>query len=129
MNYILEALIIGLYSLTVYIPINLVSKDLYTKFFFTGFFKHFLGYFIGIHNLYCRFHELELKKVKLLTLFLESILEGFVFLIFGIFLTKMLHESKTISLAIFIIGFVLHIVLEMLGIHNSFLHNKCTKKS
>jgi len=124
MNYIIEAIFIGLYSLTVYIPINLVSKNLYTRFFFTGFFKHFLGYFLGIHNLYCKFHDLEIKKVDILKLFVESILEGFAFLIGGLFLSKM-DIIKNNSFIIFIIGFILHIILEILGIHNSFINDRC----
>ena len=122
MNYIIEAIFIGLYSLTVYIPINLVSKNLYTRFFFTGFFKHFLGYFLGIHNLYCKFHHLEIKKVELLTLFVESILEGFLFLIGGLLLSKI---DIINSFIIFIIGFVLHIIFEILGIHKTFINDRC----
>jgi hypothetical protein len=123
MNYIIEAILVGVYSLLVYIPIKFFSNNLCIVFFITGFLKHFLGYFFGIHSLYCKFHNLEIKKVQILKLFLESFLEGFLFLIGGLLLTKIKVKLKVI----FIIGFILHIVFEMLGIHKSFINQRCLK--
>lgn len=124
MNYLIEAIIIGIYSSLLFIPLNLLIKNIYLIFFLTGFLKHFLGYFIGIHNLYCKFHNLEIKKVKILQLTLESILEGILYLIGGTLLLKL---SKTNGLIVFLIGFILHIVFEIIGIHDSFLNNRCYK--
>jgi len=123
MNYILEAIFIGLYSLLLYIPIDLLFKNVYLIFFVTGFLKHFLGYFIGIHTLYCKYNGLEIAKINLIKLVLESLFEGLLFLLLG---TLINSNSKKIE--IFVIGFFLHIIFEIIGLHNVFINNTCTYK-
>ena len=120
MNYIVEAFIIGCYSLLLSLPLKTLIKDNNMLFFLTGFLKHFLGRFIGIHSLYCKMHKLEINKINFVTLLEESILEGFLYLIAGNIIFKYFNVGS-----FFIIGFILHIVFEMLGIHRSFLQNTC----
>lgn len=68
-------------------------------FFLLGFFKHLLGYFLYMHTLYCNYgnackkvgnnvsHE---NKYAIFSniLIIESLLEGFLYLFFGIILNK-----------------------------------------
>ena len=49
MNLIIEALFIGLY--TSLFSIFPIGYHLYL--FFVGFFKHYLGYYLGFHDFYC----------------------------------------------------------------------------
>ena len=122
MNYILEAFIIGCYSLLLSLPLRVIIKDNNLLFFLTGFLKHFLGHFVGIHAIYCKTKHLELNKVKLTKLVEESIIEGFLYLIGGNLIFKYFETGS-----FFIIGFALHIIFEMIGIHRSFLKDRCTK--
>ena len=124
MYYLIEAVIIGLYSVLIYIPLKFIFKNIYLLFFFTGFLKHFLGHFIGIHKLYCKLHNLEIiNTYDLKKLLIFSILEGLIYLFGGVILNKI---DKMDKINIFIFGFILHIVFEIIGIHESFLKNKCT---
>ena len=121
MNYIFEAIFIGLYSLLLYVPINLLFKNVSLVFFVTGFLKHFLGYFIGIHTLYCKINGLEIAKINFIKLVLESLFEGLLFLILGLIIS-----SKSKRIEIFIIGFFLHIIFELIGLHRVFINGTCT---
>ena len=51
MNLIIEALFIGLY--TSLFSIFPIGYHLYLYLFFVGFFKHYLGYYLGLHDYYC----------------------------------------------------------------------------
>jgi len=122
MNYILEAFIIGCYSLLLSLPLRIIIKDNNILFFLTGFLKHFLGHFIGIHSIYCEMNHMRLNKVKISKLLQESILEGFLYVIGGNLIFKYFNAGS-----FFIIGFILHIIFEIIGIHHSFLNDNCLK--
>ena len=123
MNYLIEAILISLYSLTLYIPLNYFFKNVYLIFFLTGFLKHFLGHYTGVNAVYCRIYNLQLTKVPILQLVKESIIYGLIYLIGGEILNK-LHEVN--KLTVFMFGFILNIVLEMTEINKSFSNKKCT---
>ena len=121
MNYVIEAFIIGCYSLLLSLPLSVIIKDNNILFFLTGFLKHFLGHYIGIHSIYCEMHHLRLNKVNIVTLLEQSILEGFLYVIGGNLIFKYFNVSS-----FFIIGFILHIIFEIIGIHRSFISNSCS---
>jgi len=115
---ILESLFVGIYSLVIYRITRLTGiKNIV---FVTGFFKHFLGYYSGLHGFYCTKFNLKAKKSQLYLLFMESILEGFLFMLFG----KM-FSSLNPDLSIFMTGFVLHTLSEVLGVHRYFINYHC----
>ena len=55
MHYIFESILVGIYSILFYYLFSLFIINKYFLFFFTGFFKHLMGYFLYIHNYYCKF--------------------------------------------------------------------------
>jgi hypothetical protein len=111
---IIEAIIIGIYTLLIYFCLNSYINNPYLLFFLIGFFKHFLGYYLGIQSFYCNY-KYSIKNFKNKNIFIQSIGEGLVFLF--LFL---LVGIKLNSLNFFIIGFSLHIISELVGIHNWF---------
>ena len=54
---------------------------------------------------------------------LGSITEGLLYLGAGSLLYKL---NKVNTVYVFTIGFILHILFEIIGIHESFLKNRCT---
>ena len=115
MNLIIEALFIGLYiSLFSIFPIG---YHLYL--FFVGFFKHYLGYYLGLHDYYCNNN----KNNKNNYIIKDSILEGFYFIIIGNIIFKLFNYNKIISL--FIIGFLMHIISDLINLHKFFKYYRC----
>ena len=125
MQYLLEPVFIGLYSLFLYICIfNILPKwNVYLTFFIVGFVKHTLGYFLNIHEYYYR-HVCKKKhcKTTMKSLFIESIFEGCLFIIVGTLLSLVVTSKSTVY---FTIGVLLHIFSELIGLHQRFCNNKC----
>jgi hypothetical protein len=110
---LLEGVFVGGYTSL----ISCLGLNMYT----TGFIKHFASYFIGIYTVYCR-HGLACGGVYnnfrfpgILMVLTESTLEGLAFLLMATVLTK----------NYFLIGFILHLVSECVGIHSYFCKNRC----
>lgn len=139
MDYLLESLLVGLYSVIIYLILKVFvppqsSSSLY--FYFTiGFMKHFLGYFTGIHNYYCLYgeaYQIELEEQKnknennkcknTIILFQESVLEGLWFMICILLLRPYFPSMAVI---VFIVGVVSHILTENIGIHREFCKKRC----
>ena len=119
-NVLQESLIVGLYSCIVFLGCSIFLTDKISLLFVTGFFKHFLGYFSGIHGYYCKKGCGKDKAfIQLSDLFAQSILEGLLFVSLGYKL------SRVHFIHIFFIGILLHIVFEALGIHKYFCHYYC----
>jgi len=120
MHYLLEAIIIGLYSSIIYLPISLVKLNIIIELFIIGFIKHYFGYYLKIHNYYCK----KNKKRKALNKYLitDSIIEGILFIIFGYF-TLQYFNIKIIGY--FIIGIILHIFMEYINMHRYFIKYRC----
>ena len=122
MLLVAEALFVALYSLVLFSLINFTGLNVSTCVFITGFLKHFLGYFLGIHGMYCNKYNLKADSLKLHQLFVESVLEGLAF----IFLFTFIHKHvKDLNLSILLLGFSLHILSELSGIHRYFLSYHC----
>ncbi len=101
----IESLIIGLYSFI----ISLFFKDFSLQnVFIIGFIKHFLSGSLGVHNYYCKTNFNIIGDYPCNLLIFESILEGIVFIL----LFLLLKPNN-----MFIIGFTLHILCEITGIH------------
>jgi len=123
MNYIYESIIVGIYSCVVYAlfyPI-LYKVHLILLFFVVGFIKHLLGYYLSLHEYYCKY-KYDLVKRYNKSIIIESILEGCLFIIFGYTLSMYL-KTKNKLLIVFIIGTLLHIIFEISGMHTKFCHN------
>jgi hypothetical protein len=74
-----------------------------------------LGYYSGLQNFYCKYKYN--KYIHYDNIIYQSILEGLVFIYLG-YILKNLITSKYIIC--FIIGFILHILSELLGFHYLF---------
>ena len=108
-------------------------------FFILGFAKHYLAYFLGIHDVYCnqgraclQRNSTNIQKYKATNkhLFLESILEGMWFLIIGslfMFTGEIKHKKITLLFFVFIFlaGGFTHLLAEFVGIHTYFCGNNC----
>ena len=96
-NTLIEAPLVGLYALLFY---YISGRNL----FITGFLKHFMGYYLGIHSLYCR------RKMTTKNLLRDSILEGLVF--------YLIHPNTPMNVVL--TGSVLHLGAEVTGMHSKF---------
>lgn len=134
MNYIIEAIIVGLYTSLIYLFFSAIIKNFYILLLVVGFFKHYLAHFIGLHTLYCNNSEACVKVLKQgkkytsngSNLFEFSIIESFMFLIMGLIFKPFFKYN--IIFMYFIIGIVLHILAEKLLIHNIFCKHDCKCK-
>jgi hypothetical protein len=122
--------------------------------FTTGFLKHLLGNVLKIHDYYCNngaacfFLQLRenqpIPHIKYITqnktamLILECIIEGIIFVIlYNMILyifnqqlnkqTQPTHVTKTRNnmTIVFLIGFIMHILSEKIGIHTYFCKTRC----
>lgn len=136
MNYIFESILVGIYTCFIYLLFSPFIKNFYLLLLVCGFFKHFLGSSFGLWTWYCNNGEAcvkvlsqdlaEQKYYEANTLYLirESIYEAFIFLLVGIIIR--LFIPKGIYL-FFIMGLLLHIGSENIGIHKSFCRSRCDK--
>jgi len=121
---VIESIFVGVYTCVIYLFLSyFISSNFILLLFVVGFLKHFLGYYLKIQDYYC---ATCLKDSKSYTtkrlLFGESILEGGVFVILGTLL-KVFIENRWILM--FLLGFLLHIIAELVGLHTYFCKNRC----
>ena len=130
MNYIFESMFVGLYSCIIYVLIHNFVNNAFVLFFVTGFIKHLLGYLLNIHSLYCKYGYACKQYTKTTAIYSnylvpESIGEGILYLLFGIILGKLLLNKVVV---VFIIGFLLHLMFEILPIHRLFCKKRCLNR-
>jgi ribose/xylose/arabinose/galactoside ABC-type transport system permease subunit len=104
-------------------------------FFFTlGFIKHFLGFYLGLQTFYCNYGKECSKRVNNKNLeaitpsFFENLLEGIVFVVFGLIFKNIFSIFKygnNIYLISFFTGFFLHFITDMVGVHTFFCKYYC----
>jgi hypothetical protein len=158
-----ESIFVALYSVFIYylfIYFKLLThninnnKNIVYILFIVGFFKHFIGFYSGLHTYYCNngYACLSVNKninndniyiskyTNLFMLILESITEGYLFCLFGFFLLFIIetifiifHKKKRFSInimyfIIFLIGLLLYLIFEISGLHHLFCIKKCIKK-
>ena len=132
MNYIIESILVGFYTSFIYLLFSPFVKNFYFLLLVCGFFKHFLGSSFGLWDWYCNNGEACLKtlgqvqnyKSNTLYLIRESIYESLIFLIVGFMFRPIIGNEIYLF---FIIGVLLHVLGEKLGIHKSFCRNTCDK--
>lgn len=107
---VLEAIVVGIISLSVSLVLN-------SSVFLIGFFKHFLSGIFGLHHWYCK-KSCDVNYPKLL---IESLLEGIMFVV----MFEIILKPFKVSLPFFWIGFILHILTELVGIHKVFCEKLC----
>ena len=119
-----ESLFVGVYTCIISIFVSfLVSSNFTLLLFVVGFLKHFLGYYLKIQDYYCGICVKGSKSYTTKQILLgESILEGGVFIILGLLL-KVFIENRWILM--FLLGFLLHIIAEFVGVHKYFCKNRC----
>jgi hypothetical protein len=123
MNLIAEQLVVGFFTLFIYLLLLPFRLPFYTLLFFDGFLKHFIGYYIGLQTLFCDKHKPGTKSiVSLPQLIAECILEGILFVIFGSVLHKLQIKKHLIP---YIIAFSIHTIVSYTGIHDIFLKHRC----
>ena len=125
MYYVFEAVIIGVYSLLIYLLLYFFINNITYLLFLTGVFKHFLGYLLNIQDYYCKYkykyNKIKKNKNKIYQIIFESIIEGILFIIIWNIINN-INKIYNIydPLIIFFIGFILHIMSEILGVHTYF---------
>lgn len=143
----MESMFVGIYCVILYFLFSFLmyfslkhqiikeSFSIYFFFFWFGFIKHILGYFLGLHTLYCNMDSNTTQKATMNYLFIGSIFEGFLFtsivyfisifsLTSSIFNENNWYKIKT-YITIFGLGVSLHLVFELFGIHMWFKQNIC----
>lgn len=131
MYYIFESILVGMYSLLIYVSFHFVKVNANIKIFIVGFIKHLLGYLLNIHTYYCNNGYACLKyqkqlqmnnhqggkvaKISITSLLVESGFEGCLFVMLNIFLLK--FKLKNNYIRIFLLGVMLHIIFEFLQLH------------
>ena len=138
MQVLLEALFVALYTAGLFQILSLFINNKYLLLYTLGFCKHFLSYYLYIHDLYCNtgyackkilhnhddYENKIIYKSQKKFLLIESLFEGVWFLIAGTIVTSITSKSKWFGL-IFALGFVTHVISEMLYIHDYFCSYNC----
>lgn len=132
MNYIIEAIFVGIYTCFIYLIFSPFIKNFYLLLLVCGFFKHFLGSSFGLWTWYCNngnacskiLNQQFTYNASTLYLIRDSIYEAFIFLLVGTILGHLIHKRIYLFL---IMGFLLHIISELIGIHIFFCKTNCLK--
>ena len=126
----IEGIIVGFYSVIIYILVsNIFIFNKYIILFIVGFFKHLFGYYTNLYTYYCNNGNAcknniihTTAHIKTYELLIESLFEGLLFLFLG---SILFYSKLNINIIYFLIGFILHIIFEILGIHTIFCKKKC----
>ena len=125
-----ESVFVGIYCVFIYLSlvclfsrVPLFSRVLFSQLWLllaiVGFIKHLFGYLLGIQQSYC---GCIYFKQSFSALFIECIIESFLFLLVGSAL-HILIKNRT--LLFFSIGVLLHAMVEFIGGHTLFCMTKC----
>jgi hypothetical protein len=123
---LLESIFVGIYSMLLsIIVIQLFNFPLVFNIFIIGFLKHFISGIIGLHKYYCStyYNICDKFDLKLEYLILESIIEGFLFLMTYFILSKLVGQRGYTTF--FMIGILLHITFQQLNVHSLFCKTHC----
>lgn len=134
MNYIIESILVGVYSSTIYLLFSRFIENFSVLLLVCGFFKHFLGSSFEIWTWYCNNGEAcvnvlsqdQTYEANTQYLMQDSFYESFLYFITGTMLTIII-PSNNMLLLFFIIGFILHIIAEHTGVHKIFCKKTCDK--
>ena len=109
-----ESVIVGIYSMVIFLLLTNFFKNKSTLFFLTGVLKHLFGWLSGMQQWYC--DAKKPRHSRSWSVGLESIAEGLLF-VFCSFLFMQVHNLFIVA---FLIGMGLHISFDFLGIHTFF---------
>uniref|UniRef100_A0A6C0HPS1 Uncharacterized protein n=1 Tax=viral metagenome TaxID=1070528 RepID=A0A6C0HPS1_9ZZZZ len=131
MNYLVEAILVGLFCVFLYWGLQWI-KPFLLLLFVLGVLKHSLGYASGIESLYCNYgqackatHPLFRTEAYTDRLFLESLMEGIAFVSVGL----LFYGVTSKVYIVFLIGFFLHLLAEFSGLHTEFCEKNCRRTS
>lgn len=118
-----EALFVGLYTSSIFAFVGIIKKyiSIHMLYFVTGFIKHFLAKLINIHSYYCKnsCNAVDTSET-IYQLATDSIIEGLAFILVGMIITI----PPTIKI-MFIVGLVMHLLAELLGVHKYYCKHRC----
>jgi len=104
-------------------------KNIYLLLFLVGFSKHLFGYIFNLHLYYCKYGNACTNKTTYktteLNVVVESLFEGILFIVLGSVLLFSSYLQKNKVFMFFFIGFILHVLFELLGIHTKFCQERC----
>ena len=131
MNYIFEAVLVGIYTCVIYLLVSPFIKNFFLLLLVVGFCKHFFGSSLGLWDWYCNNGSACVKilsqdqtyNANTLYLIRHSIYESIAFLIVGMIFRNILTNIYLF----FAIGTILHILAEKWNIHKIFCKNTCDK--
>ena len=126
-NLFFETVFVGLFSLAIYLGVRSITLDIFDSgryreagiLFTTGVLKHWLGYWIGLQDVYC-LHYTGLPHAPLPSS-ISILLEGVVYIFIGGFFHSVI---KDLLFGVFLTGVIIHLFSELTGVHQWFL-KKC----
>ena len=114
LHVLYEAIVVGIYLDILFRIVNIIfTKTSIFSLFFTGFLKHFLGYYLYLHTLFCKFRGKN-TAFRTKRFLLDCVIEGCIFTIFYLIIKNA-----------FITGFLMHILSEYIGLHKLFIKHSC----
>jgi len=135
MNYFIEALLVGINALLIYLVLQDFIHENTILLLLVGFFKYIAGYYLSLHDYYCNNgHACVLvhdKKVKYVSKFepviMNSIKEGLYFLILSYLYFRYESDYYKRAIFVFLLGAIKHIIFEFIGFNKDFCVNSCKK--
>jgi len=118
-----EAIFIGFLNILLYYLFFFID-NLVIQLFTVGFIKHLISYLIGIQDYYCKIYKGNSYQSKPSNIIIECLLEGLFFIYIGLLLSKIIENRYFLF---FLLGFSIHIISEVYGIHSLFLIYNCKK--
>jgi hypothetical protein len=116
MDLFFETIFVGVLSFGIFVVVRSLVSNSGWSLFMTGVLKHFVGYWIGIQDAYCRqYTGLPYAPIPSS---MELLLEGFAFVLIGGRLQPVIKNPWIIA---FGIGVVIHLAAEWTGVHAWFL--------
>lgn len=131
MHFLFESIIVGCYLTLIFVVFSFFIENLYIALFLSGFVKHFLGFYIGLHDYFCRYGDacqLEQREQSFFAkrntekLLVTSFIEGCIVL--GLSYVLCLYVPTPIFV-VFLVGVLMHLFAEYLMIHRDFCINEC----
>ena len=134
MHYLLESVVVGVYTSFMYGAIAIIRKpsvaDWPLVLMAVGFCKHFFGSYLHLHTMYCNHgnacvftlspeYQYRSNAEHLLR---DSVLEAFLFVAVGLTLSGIV---KNPYILFFVVGTLLHIGAELIGVHKHFCETSC----
>jgi len=139
MHFTFESIIVGIYVAALSLVLHIFVQNWLMFLFTLGFSKHFLGYIFQLHTYYCNHGDACIKVnsssdqsrqiQNYFQIIGESIIEGIVFVLLGLLYIKYRGKQPNIIVFAFCIGVFMHIISEIIGLHNYFCTTQCRENN